>query len=1080
MLAWLGDSSASVKERAGAYDLLPDNETGAWSLEEQVAAAVTNAFALEIADQPILLVASGKLVKEDEAIAIPSEVSFVWSEEDITDLFDSDGRPTLAAEVTQRNREKLFSRDLIQEIDGDDVLVALTQRRPPQPKTWGQLLKLWAFLPSDLGTYRYNDTRDALNIIPVQGSDRLSSSSHVSRIGEKRLLQSEEDWSFVARFIKIVDQKWTRWLAQQRRDATDRKDSVLQSQVETAFGILSTLGLDETSDANELIQQIAFDFFRSSAVSLSDSVRLTHIAAKLSAVVGPEFQYYTLDCKRRLANQDVVANSSGAVDGLIPSSWAEEHLLHPDYERNHNSCTRDEWLKWQESGKSGLRTFVPLKPKYTNIWGRRTITQKVQEHGYASEPSFPFVTQQFRFVDWDFDELHWKKWQELSVEDVTVWGSVLGLVLKSPDDYFSPSKLASASQAATTGNTRNIASSLTPSWLLRFQTLPCVPDTHRIYRRPDELLLRTLETEAFRDVEPFVHAGLDTDRNRSLLKALGVRDQGLKPDRILSYLRALSKTDTPPTKEVDKWYRRLDELVDTCSTEDLEMIREAFANERILLTNDLDWTTKDGVFLSADELDAPGVAIVRRDVADLSLWHKVGVLQRPTAESALQWVESFSEQTPPTAADAKRIRTIMVRYPTQVWVRASHWFNLNSEWVRIEHLEYALSMQSLVKWNHLHEWVKGKTADLQGLPADVCNEPPFSTLVPLASKLDERVVEIKKARRAETKAWLRELGEGLQRLEDDQDGDAERVRSFARNLFETDWQSVTELEIMPYIDGTPAGTARDAEALWLDRVIYVRDRPAAKLARSVSAELARFFRRSELADAVKMCFERSSEFVREYLEENFRLGPIIPISPGEPVDHPVVGGQNDIRTTGTQLIDNTPQTGVNGRRLSAVTDPSSEEHQSSLPEAPEAEVAAVETRQIVTTPVVVRPSLIESFAAAKGFRKKSEDRFVHSNGQSIIRERSDRFAWQLVGPSGDVIQSYFALARSLEKEPIELDAEIWAALEHFPRGKSLVLESLDGAPIEISGEQLLAQRAAGLIKLYPAKYRVVYEPTARA
>jgi hypothetical protein len=1072
MLAWLGDANASVKERAGAYDLLPDPETGAWSLEEQVAAAVANAFTQEISDKAVLLLANGELVGEDEAIAIPTEISSVWPERDITRLFDSEGRPALAAEVASNNRQKLFDRNLLTEVDGHSVLLALTTARPPQPATWGQLLKLWAFLPKDIGSYTYSGLRNLLNIIPVQGSDILSSPSAVSRIGEKRVLQSEDDWQFLAGFIRVVNQNWTRWLAQQRREAADRNDVALQADVENAFTILTTLGLDETSDANKLIQQVGSDFFKRPDCSLGQSVRLTQIAAKLSANVGGEFQYWTSNGQKRSAKQDVVANPNRSVDHLVSAEWGGAHLIHPDYERDFQSCTADEWTRWIDGGKSALLSFVPLKQKHIGIWGRHNITKTLAAHGYLSEPYYHFVTSDFRFIDWDFDESHWKKWEELASEDASVWGEVLELILKSPEDYSPVSKSASASQVATTGNTKNIASALTPSWLMRFQTLPCIPDTHRIYRKPEELLLRTPETEAFRDIEPFIHASLDTERNRSLLKAFGVRDEGLKPDRILAYLRALSKSETPPTKEVDKWYRRLDELVDTCSTEDLEMIRDAFANERIVLTNDLDWTTRDGVFLSADELDAPGVAVVRRDVADLSLWHKVGVPERPTAESAIRWVESFSEQATPTTVDAKRIRTIMIRYPSQVWVRCGHWFSLNGDWVTTEHLEYALSMQSLVKWNHLHEWVKGKTADLLGLPADVCNEPPFATLIPLAAKLDERVVETKKVKRAETKAWLRELGDGLQRLIDEPDGDTERVRALARNLSETVWQSVTELEIIPYIDGTPAGTARDADVLWLDQTIFVRDRPAARLARSVASELSRFFRKAELADAAKMCFERSPEFVREYMEENFRLGAIVPASAGQDADRPGVDGKNDVEVPITQL------TGVAPQAIDAETtlaeDSGSEEQQSSQPEDSQQESITVETRQIVTSTVTVRPTLIESFAAAGGFQKRGEDRFVHADGRSLIRDRSDRFSLQLVAASGGVIRSYFAIARSLEKEPIEMDAEIWAALEHFPHQKSLILESLEGTPIEMTGEKLLAQKNAGLIKLYPAKYRVVY------
>ena len=72
----------------------------------------------------------------------------------------------------------------------------------------------------------------------------------------------------------------------------------------------------------------------------------------------------------------------------------------------------------------------------------------------------------------------------------------------------------------------------------------------------------------------------------------------------------------------------------------------------------------------------------------------------------------------------------------------------------------------------------------------------------------------------------------------------------------------------------PAGTPRRAEALWQERVLYVEDRPIAKVARAVCQELSRAFPgRQAIADAIKFCFERSPDVVSEYMEENFRLAP---------------------------------------------------------------------------------------------------------------------------------------------------------------------------------------------------------------
>ena len=50
-------------------------------------------------------------------------------------------------------------------------------------------------------------------------------------------------------------------------------------------------------------------------------------------------------------------------------------------------------------------------------------------------------------------------------------------------------------------------------------------------------------------------------------------------------------------------------------------------------------------------------------------------------------------------------------------------------------------------------------------------------------------------------------------------------------------------------------------------------RAAARLARVVSQELGRTFRRQDIADAIKLCFDRTPDFVTDYMEENFNLVP---------------------------------------------------------------------------------------------------------------------------------------------------------------------------------------------------------------
>jgi hypothetical protein len=189
---------------------------------------------------------------------------------------------------------------------------------------------------------------------------------------------------------------------------------------------------------------------------------------------------------------------------------------------------------------------------------------------------------------------------------------------------------------------------------------------------------------------------------------------------LLDWLRALAKSDKAPAHEVEKWYRRLDQMLDGCSTADSQSIKSAFKAEKLILAQDGTWVTSGGVFLAGDEEDVPGAAVVRASVLDLSLWHRIGVADRPSADLALQWLGTLASGKVLSADDARRVRTLLVRYPIRIWEERGHWLNLVGEWAPVETLAYGLSMQTLFRWSHLHEWVKRKTADFQRLSGRPC------------------------------------------------------------------------------------------------------------------------------------------------------------------------------------------------------------------------------------------------------------------------------------------------------------------------------------------------------------------------
>jgi len=1082
MLKWIANENASVVERSSAYGLFPDVNRDDNSLEGVCGTIVEKAFGDGIESQPFLLTNAGALKPAKESVIVPEELLDVWPGEQITALLDNGNRPALSRHIRAGDREKLIRWNTVEQIGKTEVLNVLQSKHLPKPQTWRLLLKLWAYIAPEITGYLCHVNKASLHILPTQGKDVLYAAAEVVRLAEKRLLQSEKDWEFLAAYLLVLNQNWPRFLAEQRRAVEERDDKGLAKEVEAAFAVLRAIGLDDASDVSKVVEQVAKEFFSQKSMKLAGCIQLAQIAAKLGASSGGSFRFVTQDLHPRPTTNVVLYDHDGTLEALFPESWCPAHLLHREYWQSFASCTSEEWLRWISSGRAGLLGFAPLVRKGSNMWGRNKIEAELRRRGFNGTVSYPYRTTSFLMEDWDFEESHWRHWAALAEQDSNVWSRVVERILVQPESFLSDATSARALQVATTGSTRAITyEQLPPTWILRFRELPCLPDTRGFLHNPAELLLRTPETEPFMDVEPFVHGRLDREIARPLLIFLGARQTPTGPDCLLDCLRALAKAERPPVHEVEKWYRRLDQMMDTCSTADLANIKNAFRQEKIILTERAGWTSMPGVFLSSDEEDVPDAEIVRASVRELALWRKLGIAERPTVELAIQWLKQLPSGETLPQSDSRRVRALLARHAARIWVDCGHWLNLAGEWVPISTLSYALTMQTLVPWSHLHESVKQKTADLQRLPVEITEAPPFSGLPHLASNIEERfhrnpLLTERPARRP----WLNQLGAELKRIELDDEAETDHIRARAAELADTVWQTSPGLEIIPYIGGVPAGTPRSAEAVWLDKVLYVEDRPIAKLARAVSQELGRVFRRQDIADAIKFCFDRLPEFVTEYVEENFRMIPreTVDLSGDAPAVSTAVGNGPDAEIPETspsasvlandEIIATTVE--LSAQPMNGVSDAVSEDVRENEVEAVDG--VALQPHRHPAGPG--KPSMMERFARLHGFSKDSEDRFFHPDGSWIAKPTGTRF-WERRTADGELVRSYWPKDHCLEREPLQIDADVWGLIDKFPDTYALILSDSQDDAVEITGARLRAMRDGGELKFYPATYRLVYD-----
>ncbi len=1076
MMEWLEQTKISARDRAGAYDLLPDVNREATTLEGASGAMVELAFDTAIEDRPMLLTEEGRLVDSKAAITVPRPIFDIWPVEQAMALLDDESRPALCQHVSVKNRKKLVHWGLVEEFSKSDLLERLRSNHLPRPATWRHLLNLWAYIAPEVTSWQCHDT-DGLRIVPVQGKEVLYAASEIVRLGEKKLLQSEEDWEFLAGHLIVLNQNWTRFLAEQRRDKPEGDSQ--NTSVEAAFAVLEEIGLDGTSDVNVVIEQVSADYFGSGQPKLAQCVQLAQIAAKLGVTVGESFRYASADLKLRAVANGILFDENGALEELLPEALQKTQLLHSAYAASFNSCTREDWLRWVSSGRSGLLTFAPLVQKRQNIYGRQQLTAEAQARGARNVLYYPYVTNQFIIDSWDFSPEYWRHWEELSKTDAGVWAKIANKILGQRETYWSRAVGARLSQVATTRSTRSVSSEpLLADWLLKLRAKPCLPDTRNMIQLPADLVRRTPETEALIDVEPFVHGLLDREATRPLLDLLGVRCTPSGPGRLLNRLRALAKSDKAPAHEVEKWYRRLDQMLDGCSTADAQNIKNAFKAEKLIFAEDGTWVMSGGVFLAGDEEDVPGAAVVRASVLDLSLWRRIGVADRPSADLALQWLGTLASGKVLAADDARRVRTLLARYPTRIWEERGHWLNLVGEWVPVETLAYGLSMQTLFRWSHLHEWVKRKTADFQRLSGETVQAPPFSALPALSDLVDEHFNQLSLLASIEDRrAWLTVFGAQLERIELADATETERVRAQAKAIAVTSWIQAPKLEVTPYLDGVPAGTARLTDILWIDRKLFVSPLSTAKLARRVPEEIGKNLN-SDIRAALAYAFERSPEDIREYLEENFTLAPEHAVA-APIIEAPSATAPND--DDGVHKVAECPRSDAepvdaDGLRPAGKAEPATQPD--SVPPPGESEHERVET-EVATKPRAApkppRPSVMARFALAQGYKGDGEDRFFHADGSWIGRTNGSRFQWDCRSSSGEVLRHYYPKDHCLEHEPLQLEADLWGLLDQKPGLYSFILINPEGDPVEMTGTLLRALRDSGELTIHPATYRLVYD-----
>jgi len=263
--------------------------------------------------------------------------------------------------------------------------------------------------------------------------------------------------------------------------------------------------------------------------------------------------------------------------------------------------------------------------------------------------------------------------------------------------------------------------------------------------------------------------------------------------------------------------------------------------------------------------------------------------------------------------------------------------------------------------------------------------------------------------------------------------------------------------------------------VWLDKILYVDDLPNAKLARQVPDKLGKVFDQPDISAALNYCFGRSPEDVTEYLEQNFELlerkNTEVPVPENSsPVDIKV--SHNEQNPQDKQNVVSDPD-----NLLRPADEPEKEEKEIIREEFHEEEKIKDEIEEDeqeadfikepeATPEIMVMPSrerhlpksaklnIMERFARSLGYKKDGENRFYHADSSWIGRVNENSFPWEKRSASGNLIRCYWPKDHCLQREPLQLEADIWGLIDKFPDTHSLILSNPEEEPVEIQGGNL--------------------------